>query len=198
MNIHQNHIIPDYTVHKFTKFRPIPIRLCRLSKENPKLRLSYCKNRGLLYAISLIGEYKGVPSKKSPYKRGIDYLYYALNEDDSIITHVSKSEIRRLIYPCNKRKHCLKIPLNTLLIIEAIANHIDNPSDNSCRSKCKAMRQFQCKQSGITSLDCYGYLIKELKEQLFLLRDSIDEDSFLHEIVEYIFNDTQTPKCTKL
>lgn len=185
----------NYIVRKFTKFIPWPIRLCELSKENPKLRLSYCRNKGLLHAISLLGEHRGGHTKKSSYKRGIDYLYRVLNNDDNKMNHVSKTEIRRLIYPCNKRKHCLKIPLNTIPIIEAIVNYIDNPSENSCRTKCRAMRQYRSRLDGVTSINCYGYLIKELREQLFLLRSSIDENSELYKIAEYILNDSRTPKC---
>lgn len=141
------------------------------------------------------GEHRGSHTKKSSYKRGVDYLYHVLNNDDNKMNHVSKTEIRRLIYPCNKRKHCLKIPLNTIPIIEAIVNYIDNPSENSCRTKCRAMRQYRSRLDGVTSINCYGYLIKELREQLFLLRSSIDENSELYKIAEYILNDSRTPKC---
>lgn len=195
MNTYQTNIVSNYMARKFSKYIPTPIRLCKLSKENPNLRLSFCINKGLLYAISLIGEYKGFHSKKSSYKRGIDYLYYVLNKDSRIKNHVSKTEIRRLIYPSNKRRHCLKIPLNTIPILETIVSYVDNPSDNTCRSKCREMRQFRCKLNGITSLDCYGYLIKELREQLFLLRDGLEDNADLRKIAEYILNVTQTPKC---
>lgn len=181
-------------IQKFIKFIPIPIRLCYLSKQNPELSLSYCRNKGLLYAISLLGEYRGAHSRKSAYKRGIDFLYHVINSEHRM-THVSKTEIKRLIYPCNKRRHCLKVPINTIQILEAIVMYIDNPRDGVCRSKCKAMRDYQCNKDNIRSHNCYAYIVKELRSQLFLLRESMEEDSELLKITDYILRNEHTPKC---
>ena len=86
---------------KYVTSLPIPLRLCKLSKSNPNLQLSYCKNRGLIHAISLIGKYKGFQSRKSAYKRGIDYLYHALNNDDNNhFHHILYLRIKCFCYMC--------------------------------------------------------------------------------------------------
>ena len=161
MKTNQKNVVPNFVMQKLTKFIPVPIRLCCLSKENPRLHLSYCKNKGLLHAVSLIGEYKGLHSRKSSYKRGIDYLYIALNMDKDMRYHISKTEIRRLIYPCNKRKHCLKVPFNTIFILNKIVEYVDNPLHSQCHIRCKEMKDFYCKDGNRTDNKCFAYLVKE-------------------------------------
>ena len=53
----------------------IPIRICHLNDGNNDYRLSYCTNKGLIYAIGQIGKYRGVQKpRRSSYKIGLDYL----------------------------------------------------------------------------------------------------------------------------
>lgn len=180
---------------KYVTSLPIPLRLCKLSKSNPNLQLSYCKNRGLIHAISLIGKYKGFQSRKSAYKRGIDYLYHALNNDDNNHFHVSKTEIKRLMRPGNKKKHCLVIPLHTIEILQSIVNYIDFPCNSICKKECKAMREY-CKQKyNITGNTCFGYLIKELRDQLLLLEGEMRRGCVIHNITSVLKNETNTPNC---
>lgn len=179
--------------NKVTSYIPIPLRICRYAKDNPGKHLSYCKNRGLLYAISLIGTYRGAQSHKSAYKKGVDYLYEVINKDHYF--HISKTEIRRLIYPSKKKKHCLYLPFRSIEILRAVINYIDEPSDSVCRVRCKEMRVIQCKKRNIPGNTCLGYLVHELREQLVILRGSMDEESKIREIADFILEERNTPKC---
>ena len=38
-------------------------------------------------------------------------------------------------------------------------------------------------------------MVKELREQLLLIKESFEEDSEILKITRYILSDTQTPKC---
>ena len=76
------------------------IRITRYNKIHYKesyndKRIDYCKNRGLIYAITLIGHFYGKDPKKSAYKNGIIYLQEKLNEEENL-PKVSKAEIKLL------------------------------------------------------------------------------------------------------
>lgn len=181
--------------NKMTSYIPIPLRICKYAKDNPGHHLSYCKNKGLLYAISLIGTYRGAQSRKSAYKRGVDYLYEAMNKHPENYFHISKTEIRRLIYPSNKKKHCLNLPFRSIEILQAVVQYIDNPSDSVCRINCKEMRRIQCNKRNIPGNSCFGYLVHDLREQLAVLKGSMDEESKMREIAEFLLEERYTPKC---
>jgi len=188
--------INAYVVNKITSYIPIPLRICQYAKKNPGKHLSYCKNKGLLYAISLIGTYRGAQSRKSAYKRGVDYLYYVINRDSERYFHISKTEIRRLIYPSNKRKHRLNLPFRSIEILKTVIRYIDNPSDSICRMKCKEMRVLQCKKYNIPGNSCLGYLVHDLRTQLAILKDRMDKESKMREITDFLLDERDTPKCS--
>lgn len=140
------------------------LRIARYNKihykeGNNDKRLSYCKNRGLIYAITLIGRYHVNNPKKSAYKNGIVYLQKRINKDESY-RYVSKAEIKAAMRPCNKRKHTLKIPADIERIIENTVEIIH--SIPTLHQQCKEMNHVYADFENVQHLQCYHFLIDSL------------------------------------
>lgn len=121
------------------------IRIARYNKihyetEEFDKRIYYCKNRGLIYAIALIGHYHVSNPKISAYKNGIIYLQKRINGAEGY-QYVSKAEIKAAMRPCNKRKHTLKIPVDIERIIENTVEIIHSiPTlHQQCKERIKDM-----------------------------------------------------------
>lgn len=143
----------------------VPIPLCKLPTQvNGKHFKFYCKNKGLIYAVAQIGIYRGANVKKSAYKRGVDFICQAYYQQYNQI--LFKSEVKRLLRPNMKRKHCLKVPNKTIEILNCIANHVDHPSDGKPHVCCREMRLFFCKKNNRNIGFCYHYLVNDLLDQL--------------------------------
>ena len=114
-NKHDKNI--NQVMNKYAIFGPF--RLCRLKIKGRNV--GYCKNQGLIDAITFIGEYRAPYEKnKSPYMRGVNFIRNAYERNYN--EWISKAEIKRLMRPNYKRRHCLKIPSSS----EGIIRHLSN------------------------------------------------------------------------
>lgn len=156
-------------------YHKIPIWICRLNKNKPDHRICYCTNKGLIYAIGLIGEYRGERTRKSSYKRGLDYLSKSLHVDGH---RVSKSEIKRLVRPNCRKLHMLILPIRAKQIMEGIVNYIDYPENSIPHSRCKEMNHFCLAPKQVRAYCCYDYLIGDLIKQLDRISGNLKHGSF--------------------
>lgn len=160
------------------------IRIARYNKIHYKAgeidkRISYCKNRGLIYAITLIGRYHVNNPKKSAYKNGIVYLQKRINEVECY-RYVSKAEIKAAMRPCNKRKHTLKIPVNIEKIIENTVEIIHSIS--ALHQQCKEMNHVYADFDNVKHLQCYHFLIDSLIKNLDMIHGALDENAPVKEL----------------
>jgi hypothetical protein len=153
----------------------------------------YCKNKGLIYAIALIGFYRSPRKKKSVYKRGIDFICNAYEE----LYHegLSKTEVRRLLRPHDKKHQCLKIPKKTLQILDCITSYIDIPSDGSPHKKCTEMKCAFCEKVQQQYLCCYYYLVYDMVKKIRSIEGSLDHNSLIYNIFKQI--EYHQKKCGK-
>jgi hypothetical protein len=161
----------------------LPFRLCRLKIKGRNI--GYCKNQGLIDAITFIGEYRAPYEKnKSPYKRGIAFIRNAYER--SYKEWISKAEIKRLMRPNYKRRHCLKIPSRAIKILECIALHIDFPTDCTSHKHCIGKKTVFCHNNNINSICCYRYLVYNLYVQLEEIEGLLDQKSIIYSIYKEI------------
>ena len=126
-------------------------------------RIKYCVNRGLIYAITLVGQCYVIDSQKSSYKNGINYLQNYLNKDKTQYT-ISKAEIKRAMRPNRKRRHSLKIPVDIERIINGVVFLVDGIS--SIHEQCTEMNHTYACFNRVKHLGCYQFLVGNLIEQL--------------------------------
>lgn len=155
------------------------IRIARYNKIHYKTgdfdkRISYCKNRGLIYAITLIGHYHINNTKKSAYKNGIIYLQKRINGVKGC-RYVSKAEIKAAMRPCNKRKHTLKIPVDIERIIENTVEIIH--SIPTLHQQCKEMNNVYANFENVQHLQCYHFLIDSLIKNLDMIHGALEENA---------------------
>ena len=136
--------------------------------------LGYCKNRGLIYAITLIGHIYVTNPKKSAYKNGIIYLQQKLNEEDNL-PNISKSEIKTAMRPYLKRKHLLKIPVEMEQIVVKTIDIIHATPD--LYQECKAMNHAYANLNNVEHLECYHFLIGPLIWHLDIIHGAIVNNS---------------------
>lgn len=165
-----------------------PLHLCKMELE--KNQCEYCKNKGLIYAVAQIGLYRSIKNKKSIYKRGIDFICEAYEQQYH--EGLSKTEVRRLLRPNCKRKHCLKIPKKTIKILECISQYIDNPADGTPHNNCAEMKCVFSKKIQQESLHCYYYLVYDLVKQFRAVEGRIDKNSLIYDIFKQIENHPKT------
>lgn len=157
------------------------IPLCRFNKLNPNLRLSYCTNEGLRKAIELIGENRGEISKKSLYKRGINYLSQNLQVDNK---KVSKSEIKRLVRPNCRRLHLLVLPMRSVQILEGIVQYVDCPENGCAHMQCRECNHSYLDEKHARTFICYNYLIDDLLRQLNLILGNLNPNAVFMKIAQ--------------
>lgn len=160
------------------------IRIVRYNKIHYKTgefdkRISYCKNRGLIYAIALIGHYHVSNPKISAYKNGIIYLQKRLNGAEGY-RYVSKAEIKAAMRPCNKRKHTLKIPVDIERIIENTVEIIH--SIPALHQQCKERNHVYADFENVQHLQCYQFLIVSLIKNLDMIHGALDENAPVKEL----------------
>lgn len=141
-------------------------------------RLEYCRNRGLIYAVALIGRNHFYNRKKSAYKNGIDYVCYVYNRNDLYRGSISKSEVRSVLRPNRKRRHELRITSKAIYIIDCISN-IVNAENKTVRDECMAMNNRYAHRQNIKYLRCYRYLVESLIYQLNKLSPILTEGTEL-------------------
>ena len=140
-----------------------PLKFVNLTKEQKDVRLFYCRNKGLIYAIGKIGEYYGSRCRKGIFNRGIDFLSKNLEINGE---RVSKSELRSLARPNRKKDKSLKIPDRSVEILHAIIQYIDYPHDSCVRRQCKEMNRICLQKKNVNIYHCHIHLIGELITQL--------------------------------
>ena len=178
-NKHDKNI--NQVMNKYAIFGPF--RLCRLKIKGRNV--GYCKNQGLIDAITFIGEYRAPYEKnKSPYMRGVDFIRNAYERNYN--EWISKAEIKRLMRPNYKRLHLLKIPSRTIKILECIALHIDFPTDCLSRKHCMEKKTEFCHNNNINSICCYRYLAYNLYVQLEEIEGLLDQKSIIYSIYKEI------------
>ena len=160
------------------------IRITRYNKINYKesyndKRIDYCKNRGLIYAITLIGHFYGKDPKKSAYKNGIIYLQEKLNEEENL-PKVSKAEIKTAMRPYRKRKHSLKIPV---VIERIVTNTIDIiHSTPALHQQCMEMNHAYVKLYNVRHLPCYRFLIGSLMKHLDIIHGAMVDNATIRDL----------------
>lgn len=166
------------------------MQFIRRRLSNKDHRLGYCKNRGLIYAVALIGRRHFYNRKKSAYKNGIDYICYVYNISGSYKGTISKSEVRSVLRPNRKRRHELRITSKAIYIIECISNIIDTENKN-VREECKAMNNRYAHKQNINYLRCYRYLVGNLICQLNNLAPIFTDGSELQNLHRQLVNHTK-------
>lgn len=155
-------------------YQNIRIGICRLNKAQNDVRLFYCRNKGLIYAIGKIGEYYGPRRRKGIFNRGIDFLSKNLEINGEPVT---KSELRRLAKPNSKRDHTLKIPYRSVEIMLGIIQYLDYPQDSCVHKKCRDMNRKCLKKKQVLEYLCYIHLVGELITQLNRVVGNLDPHS---------------------
>lgn len=160
------------------------IRIARYNKIHYKTResdkrISYCKNRGLIYAIALIGHYHVSNPKISAYKNGIIYLQKRINGAEGY-RYVSKAEIKAAMRPCNKRKHTLKIPVDIERIIENTVEIIHLIP--TLHQQCKEMNHVYADLENVLHLQCYHFLIGSLLTNMATIHGAFEDNSSVKTI----------------
>lgn len=142
-------------------------------------RISYCKNRGLIYAIALIGHWYVVDPKKSAYKNGIIYLQKVINGVKGQ-RYISKEEIKTAMRPYRKRKHSLKIPIDIEIIVKNTIEIIH--SMPALHKQCVEMNHVYAEQNKVNHLHCYRFLIGPLIKHLDIIHGAIDEKAPIKDL----------------
>lgn len=146
---------------------------------NNDKRISFCKNRGLIYAITLIGRhYVSIP-KKSPYKNGIVYLQKVINGTEGQ-RYISKAEIKTAMRPYRKRKHSLKIPVDIETIVMNTVEIIH--STTTLHKQCVEMNHVYAEQNKVNHLHCYRFLIGPLIKHLDIIHGAFDEKAPIKDL----------------
>lgn len=142
-------------------------------------RIGYCKNRGLIYVITLIGHYHVKNPQKSAYKNGIIFLQEKLNEDDNL-SYISKAEIKRAMRPNLKRKNSLKIPVEMDRIVSKAIDIIHSIQD--LHKQCRTMNHAYANLNNVRHLQCYRFLIGSLIWNLDVIHGAIVDNSPLRDL----------------
>ena len=164
----------------------IIIDICRLNKDRHDVRLFYCRNKGLIYAIGMIGKYYGSRSRKGVFNRGIDFLSKNLEINGGA---VSKSELRRLARPNHKKDHTLKIPDRSVEILQGIIQYIDYPQDSCVHKLCREMNRMCLQRKNVQIYHCYIHMIGELITQLNRVIGNLDPNSRAFQISTALIGD---------
>lgn len=151
---------------------------------NKDKRIGYCKNRGLIYAITLIGHHHVKDPKKSAYKNGIIYLQEKLNENRTDAAnnqhHISKAEIRAAMRPHSKRKHSLKIPMDIERIVNKTTEVVS--STPAIHNKCREMNHSYAESYNVRHLLCYRFLIGSLIKRLEIIHGAMNDNAFIRDL----------------
>lgn len=169
-------------------YNKIPIFICKLNKNKSDQRLFYCTNKGLIYAIGLIGICHGERLRKSAYKRGLDFLSKNLRVDNH---HVSKSEIKRLVRPNCRALHALILPIRAKQILDGISDYIDYPEKSYIHDECRKMNRICLGKKNICTYYCYEYLIRDLIKQLDRISGNLKEGSLAKRIADNLIDNTK-------
>ena len=148
-------------------------------------RISFCKNRGLIYAITLIGRHYVSAPKKSPYKNGIIYLQKVINDVEEQ-RYISKSEIRTAMRPFRKRKHMLKVPVDIETIVMNTIEIIH--SMPALHEQCAEMNHVYVGLNNVKQLQCYRFLIGPLIKHLDIIHGAIADNAPLRDLYNSLFS----------
>lgn len=154
------------------------LRINRIRLKNGDKRIGYCTNRGLIYAIRLIGIYYSRDEGNKPYKSGIDYVKQYLAQVHNI--YVSKAEIKSAMRPCRKRKHMLKISSNICEIVKTVKELVDN-KDFTHWLCIEKNNEYACIYK-VHRLGCYQHLVGNLINQLRIIKGALAKGSNLEDI----------------
>lgn len=154
------------------------LRINRIRLKNGDKRIGYCTNRGLIYAIKLIGIYYCKDKNNKPYKNGINYVKNYLDEIRHV--YVSKAEIKSAMRPCRKRKHMLKISDNICEIVNAVKELIDNK--DLAHWRCIEKNNEYARIYNVNRLGCYQHLVGNLINQLRIIEGALTKDSNVYNI----------------
>lgn len=168
-----------FTNKLINMYHIIKIGVCKLNKDHNDVRLFYCRNKGLIYAIGKIGEYYGPRCRKGIFNRGIDFLSKNL---EIYGEPVSKSELRSLARPNRKKDHTLRIPDRSVEILEAIIQYLDNHQESSVHLRCKERNRLCLQRKNVKEYLCYPYLIGELIVQLNRVVGNLHPQSEVYQI----------------
>lgn len=152
---------------------------------NNDRRISFCKNRGLIYAITLIGRHYVSAPKKSPYKNGIVYLQKVINGTEGQ-RYISKAEIKTAMRPYRKRKHSLKIPVDIETIVMNTVEIIH--SMPALHEQCAEMNQAYAGLNSVRQLQCYRFLIGPLIKHLDIIHGAIADNAPLRDLYNSLFS----------
>lgn len=159
--------------------------LCKMRYEKNDCRLSYYRNKYLIYALAQIGSFYGKKypgsKKESAYSAGIRIVCALMFRRGQ---YVSKQQIKRLVRPNYKKKHVIKFPMQTENIIKAVTFLIDNEKD--ILTKCGEMNCFICKNKLLSYKLCRDFLVGELYTCLDNLRASINKNSGAERVLTYL------------
>lgn len=160
------------------------IRIARYNKiyykeGNKDKRIDYCKNRGLIYAITLIGHNHVKAPNKSAYKNGIIYLQEKLNGTENL-RNISKAEIKTAMRSYRKRKHSLKIPVDMERIVTNTIEIIH--STPGLHQQCMEMNYAYAEFYNVRYLLCYRFLIGPLIKHLDIIHGAMVDNTPIKDL----------------